>query len=55
LPPEEGLLTRKRNFYRRWYEALERAGLPRMTPHSLRHTCSSLLDAMGASVIERMD
>jgi integrase len=28
----EGLLIRKRNFYRRWYIALERAGLPRMTP-----------------------
>jgi integrase len=37
----EGLLIRKRNFYRRWYEALDRARLPRMTPHSLRNTCSS--------------
>jgi integrase len=51
----EGLLIRKRNFYRRWYEALERACLLRMTPHSLRHTCSSLLDAKGVSVKERMD
>ena len=49
------MLIRKRNFYRRWYEALERAGLPRMTPHSLRHTCSSLLDAKGVSLKERMD
>ncbi|MDP9232975.1 MAG: site-specific integrase [Actinomycetota bacterium] len=51
----KGLLIRKRNFYRRWYEALERARLPRMTPHSLRHTCSSLLDGKGVSVKERMD
>jgi integrase len=51
----EGLLIRRRNFYRRWYKALEWAVLPRMTPHSLRHTCSTLLDAKGVSIKERMD
>jgi integrase len=51
----EGLLIRKRNFYRRWYEALERRTSPCMTPHSLRHTFSSLLDAKGVSIKERMD
>jgi integrase len=45
---QRGHLIRKRNFYRRWYDALQRAGLRRVTPHSLRHTCSSLLDAKGA-------
>jgi integrase len=51
----EGHLIRRRNFYRPWYKALARAGLPRMTPHSLRHTCSTLLDAKGFSIKERMD
>jgi hypothetical protein len=26
-----------------------------MTPHSLRHTCSTLLDAKGVSIKERME
>lgn len=52
---QKGILIRRRNFYRRWYKAIARAGLPRITPHSLRHTCSSLLDAKGVSIKERMD
>lgn len=35
----------RRNF---WNPSREEAGLPDLTPHDLRHTCASLLRAMGA-------
>lgn len=45
----KGCVLRYSNFRRKfWNPARERAGLDDLTPHDLRHTCASLLRAMGA-------
>lgn len=48
--PQGGPL-RYSNYRRKmWDPARERAGLPDLTPHDLRHTCASLMRANGADV-----
>jgi integrase len=44
-----------RNVVRQFKASLERAGLPDMRWHDLRHTCASLLLAMGTSARTVMD
>jgi len=41
--------------YERWCEALDRAGLPRVPLHSLRHTTATLLYALGVPEQTRME
>ena len=53
----EGRLLRNQNFRRRTFtKAAESIGVPRLTPHDLRHTAASLAVAAGANVkaVQRM-
>lgn len=57
FPDSAGGYLRDSNFLRRtWYPALERAGLPRVTVHELRHTAASFAIAAGmdVKVVQRM-
>ena len=50
---QDGLAIRKSNFIRRFFHPLlERANLPHITFHSLRHVANSVLLANGASPLE---
>ena len=48
---QAGTPLRVQNFRRDWFDrAADAIGLPRLTPHELRHTAASLAIASGASV-----
>lgn len=51
---QRGLLLRHQSFMRQaWRPALALAGLPeKLTPHSLRHTCASILVSQGADPVQ---
>lgn len=56
-PSGEGYLHRSSTTERGWFAAsVKRAGIPRVTPHDLRHTAASLAVSSGANVkaVQRM-
>ncbi len=49
--PSDGSFMRRGNVSTGWFEkAVQRAGVPRITPHDLRHTAASLAVSAGANV-----
>lgn len=57
FPSPQGSVLRNKNARRSWFDrAVVEAGVPRITPHDLRHTAASLAISAGANVkaVQRM-
>ena len=57
FPSRDGDYLKRSVSFTGWFtKAVERSGVPRLTPHDLRHTCASLSIAAGANVkaVQRM-
>ena len=51
LFPNDDKPMRPEFFRKKYYEALENLKIRRLTPHSTRHTCATLLAAAGADTL----
>lgn len=57
FPSRDGDYLKRSVSFTGWFtKAVDRSGVPRLTPHDLRHTCASLSIAAGANVkaLQRM-